>query len=69
MNRFKSITLSSSFLVLALGVFAVPGTVSVAYAQDDDGAKKSIGIEEIIVTSRKREDAADDLTDDLSSAA
>jgi iron complex outermembrane receptor protein len=61
MNRLKNITLSSSFSVLALGIFAVPGTVSVANAQDDDGAKKTLGIEEIIVTSRKREESVFDI--------
>jgi iron complex outermembrane receptor protein len=60
-SGLKSITLSSSFSVLALGTFAVPGIVSVANAQDDDGATKSLGIEEIIVTSRKREESVFDI--------
>jgi len=44
-----------------LGILAVPGTVAVANAQDDDGAKKSPGSEEIIVTSRKREKSVFDI--------
>ena len=60
MNSFKKITLSLSFSLLALGIVAVPGTVSVAIAQDSD-AQDGLTIEEIIVTSRKREESLFDI--------
>jgi hypothetical protein len=52
---------SKSFSIFALGVFATPGTISVANAQDEDGADKGLHIDEIIVTSRKREESVFDI--------
>ena len=57
MDKLKVLTLKFSVSIFALGVFAIPGTISVANAQDDaadDGGP--LMIDEIIVTSRKREE-------------
>ena len=39
----------------------MPGTISVANAQDEDGADEGLHIDEIIVTSRKREESVFDI--------
>ena len=57
MNGFKKFTLRTLCSVVSLGIFAVPGAISVASAQDDDESDGERRLEEIIVTSRKREES------------
>jgi iron complex outermembrane receptor protein len=61
MNSFKRTTLRLSISMFALGLAAVPGTISVANAQDEDGADDGLHIDEVIVTSRKREESLFDI--------
>lgn len=55
MNKIKKITLTFSFTMIALGFIAVPGAIPIVSAQEaaDDDA---LILEEIVVTSRKREE-------------
>jgi iron complex outermembrane receptor protein len=46
--------------IFAMGLFAVPGTIAVANAQDDE-AQNGLVIDEVIVTSRKREESLMDI--------
>jgi len=61
MNGFKKITLRLLCSVVALGMFAVPGAISIASAQDDDESDDARRLDEIIVTSRKRDESVFDI--------
>lgn len=60
MNAFKKITFGLSGSILAMAMFVAPGAISVASAQDDE-AKDGLKLDEIIVTSRKREESLFDI--------
>jgi iron complex outermembrane receptor protein len=61
MNEFKKFTLRLLCSVIALGMFAVPGAISIASAQDDDESDDARRLDEVIVTSRKREESVFDI--------
>ena len=56
MNGSKRLTLIFAATLVALGMFAVPGAIQSATAQDDASRDEERMIDEIIVTSRKREE-------------
>ena len=60
MKRFKRITLKLSCSIFATGMFVAPGAISIASAQEDQ-AEDKLSIEEIIVTSRKRDESLFDI--------
>jgi iron complex outermembrane receptor protein len=61
MSRLKNTLVGLSFSIFAVGMFAVPGLVSEANAQDSAADDNALVIDEVIVTSRKREESLFDI--------
>ena len=57
MKRQKITVFGVPIAILAVGVFAIPGAASVANAQNAAADDDAFVIDEVIVTSRKREES------------
>ena len=56
MTRINRLILTVAASIVTAALFAGPGAISTAYAQDDEPERGALSIDEIIVTSRKREE-------------